>query len=208
MVIVTLGLKNMIMGALISRHTHSQHAKNGKGSSLGPVKKMLWGLLPMWARRLPPLEWLTFRAMSLLEPSDKMKMHQSYPIINLNLALIAPLVAPHLTVIDGYEAMEGNGPTHGEPVPLRLALASADALAADVVGAKLMGFDVDEIGYLSYCKRVGIGHGDLSQIEIIGNATLADCARQFRPHDNYQRQRRWHLPEADQVLLHSLTEAA
>jgi uncharacterized protein (DUF362 family) len=127
-------------------------------------------------------------------------MHQSYPVINLNLALLAPLVAPQLAVIDGFEAMEGNGPTHGTPVPMRLALASTDALAADVVGAALMGFDVDEVGYLHYCKMMGLGSGDLAQIAIVGNTTLADCTRQFRPHDAIRRQRRWRLPDAQEYL--------
>ena len=121
-------------------------------------------------------------------------------VINLNLALIAPVVVPHLSVVDAYDAMKGEGPTKGEPVPLRLALASADALAADVVGSALMGFDVDEIGYLSYCKQIGLGNGDLSQIDIVGNATLVHCARPFRPHPSYHQQRRWQLPDTGRYL--------
>ncbi len=199
-VIVTLSLKNMIMGTLISHHVRASSSSNGDGRSWGQVKKLLWRLVPLWVRRLPPMEWMQFWAMSTLEPSDKMKMHQSYPVINLNLALLAPLVAPQLAVIDGFEAMEGNGPTHGTPVPMRLALASTDALAADVVGAALMGFDVDEVGYLHYCRVMGLGSGDLAQIGIVGNTTLADCARQFRPHDAIRRQRRWRLPDAQAYL--------
>lgn len=199
-VIVSLSLKNMIMGSLISRFTHAQHTKCSHGLDLTAVKKALRSLVPMWMRRLPPVEWLQFRAMSMLQPSDKMKMHQSYPIMNLNLALIAPTVAPHLAVIDGFEAMEGNGPTQGSPVPLHLALASTDTLAADVVGTALMGFEADDVGYLYYCKSLGLGQGDLTQIRIMGNATLEDCARQFRPHDTYRRQRRWQLPNAGSYL--------
>jgi uncharacterized protein (DUF362 family) len=199
-VIVTLSIKNIVMGSLISRFTHRQRSDNGHEISFGKVSKVLWRLVPMWVRRLPPAEWLTFRAMSYLEPSDKMKMHQSYPVLNLNLALIAPLVRPHLAVIDGFEAMEGDGPSGGDPVPLRLALASTDALAADVTGAALMGFDADEVGYLHYCKQMGLGTGDPAQIEIVGNATPAECARQFRPHHAIHRQHRWRLPNAEQYL--------
>ncbi len=199
-VMVTLSLKNMIMGTLISRHTHARPATNADGPGLGAVKRMLWRSIPLWVRRLPPIEWLQFRAMSTLEPSDKMKMHQSYPVINLNLALLAPLVAPHLAVIDGFEAMEGNGPSNGTPVPLRLALAGADALAADTVGTALMGFDVDQVGYLHYCKKMNLGSGDLERIDIVGNAELADCVRPFRPHQAIDRQRRWKLPQADRYL--------
>lgn len=199
-VIVTLSLKNMIMGALISRFTHGQPSHNGSKLSIGTLSKALWQAVPTWVRRLPPAEWLTFRAMSWLEPSDKMKMHQSYPVMNLNLALLAPLVAPHLAVIDGFEAMEGNGPTDGTPVPLRLALASTDPLAADVVGTTLMGFEPDAVGYLHYCKSSNLGVGHLADIEIVGNARLADCVRPFRPHDSVHRQRRWHLASAEDYL--------
>jgi uncharacterized protein (DUF362 family) len=199
-VIVTLSLKNMIMGALISRFTHCRPSSNGSRFNFGAISKVLWRMVPLWVRHLPPAEWMTFRAMSTLEPSDKMKMHQSYPVINLNLALLAPLVVPHLSVIDGFEAMEGNGPTEGDPVPWRTALASTDALAVDVVAAALMGFDADEVGYLHYCKRMGLGVGDLDQIQIVGNTTMADCARQFRPHDTVHRQKRWRLSQAEKYL--------
>ncbi len=198
-VIATLSLKNMIMGALISRFTHAPASKKGR-VDLGAVSQVLWRHIPLWVRRLPPAEWMTFRVMSTLEPSDKMKMHQSYPIMNLNLARLAPYVVPHLAVIDAFEAMEGNGPTGGTAVRLGLALVSTDALAADVVGAALMGFDADEIGYLHYCKRIGLGTGDLAQIKLVGNTTLADCTRPFRPHHAIRRQRRWQLPQAGDYL--------
>jgi hypothetical protein len=73
-------------------------------------------------------------------------------------------------------------------------------LAADVVGTTLMGFDPDTVGYLHYCKATNIGVGDLARIEIVGNARLADCVRAFRPHDSIDRQRRWHLPAAQDYL--------
>lgn len=212
-VIVTLSLKNIIMGSLISHFTHAGPADNGHNGSnplkaaFGNVSQFLWRLVPAGVRRLPPAEWLEFRAMSNLEPSDKMKMHQSYPVINLNLALLAPRVSPHLAVIDAFEAMEGNGPSHGTPVPLHLALASSDALAADVVGTTLMGFDADEVGYLYYCKQMGLGAGSLDEIKVVGNTSLAECARKFQPHERYARQRRWHLARVDRYLPLAASEA-
>jgi uncharacterized protein (DUF362 family) len=197
-VIVTLGLKNMIMGALISRH--SQPRTNGNRSPVAATKKLLLRTVPRWVRRLPPVEWLQFRAMSSLEPSDKMKMHQSYPVINLNLALLAPFVAPHLSVIDAFEAMEGDGPTEGTAVPLHVAVSSTDALAADTVGSALMGVDIGEVGYLSYCRQLGLGVGDLERIELVGNTALADCAHPFRPHHAVHRQRQWRSARVEQFL--------
>ncbi len=199
-VIVTLSLKNMIMGSLISRLSHSIPSQNGNSSPMRKVSQALWRLMPQWVRGLPPAEWLEFRAMSAQQSSDKMKMHQSYPVINLNLALLAPLVVPHLAVIDGYEAMEGNGPSAGTLVPWRLALASTDALAADVVGTTLMGFSIDNVGYLNYCRQMGLGVGDLSQIEIVGNASVVDCTRLFQPHTTYHRQLGWKMRQSEKYL--------
>jgi len=196
-VIATLSIKNMVMGSLISRHAHGTRP-HSRLPNLGLLQKLLWRLVPSWVQRLPPAEWLQFRAMSSLEPSDKMKMHQSYPLINLNLALLTPRVIPHLAVIDGFEGMEGNGPTEGTAVPLRLALVSTDALAADLAGVYLMGFD--SVGYLHHCAKLGMGTGDLAAVDVVGNASLASCRRPFRPHDTYTRQSRWQMPGAEQVL--------
>jgi hypothetical protein len=63
-----------------------------------------------------------------------------------------------------------------------------------------MGFDPDEVGYLHYCKRIGLGVGDLTGIEIVGNSTLDTCTRPFQPHDTYHRQRLWKLPQVEQYL--------
>ena len=48
-------------------------------------------------------------------------------------------------MIDGFRAMEGNGPCNGTPVDARLALASLDPLAMDTLATKLMGFDPRQI---------------------------------------------------------------
>jgi uncharacterized protein (DUF362 family) len=205
-VTVTLALKNMIMGSLISRFKH-QPASHRHRVSLGKISQVLWRMVPQFVRRLPPAEWAQFRVMSTLEPSDKMKMHQSYPVINLNLALLAPIVKPHLAIIDAYEAMEGDGPTEGTPVPLHLALASTDALAADLVGTALMGFDPNEVGYLHYCTKNSLGASTLDEIEIVGDATLEQVARPFRPHTTHRRQRRWHLSGADRYLAQMAKQA-
>jgi uncharacterized protein (DUF362 family) len=205
-VIVTLSLKNMIMGSLISRFTHGRMAgpnsgQDGNGLNLGKVKKTLWRMIPDRVRKSAAFEQMQSFAFTRLEPSDKMKMHQSRQVMNLNLALVAPAVTPHLAIIDGFEAMEGNGPTEGDLVPWRLAVASTDGLAADTVVATMMGFDVDEIGYLHYCRMMGVGVADLANIQIVGNTSLSDCTRSVRPHETYRRQRRWHLPQADRYLL-------
>jgi uncharacterized protein (DUF362 family) len=131
---------------------------------------------------------------------SKSSIHQGYPAMNVNLYLMAKHVAPHLSVIDGYTAMEGNGPVGGATVDLRLAIASTDFLAADAVAARIMGFDVDQIGYLYYCMIKGLGVGDIDRMEILGDR-IKDCiGRPFRPHSGYKRQSQWHVNGVERYL--------
>jgi uncharacterized protein (DUF362 family) len=189
-VIVTLSLKNMVMGSLISDHA------NG-GGTLGLLR---WAadIVPKPIKQLPFVENMKGR-MASGSGSDKMAMHQGYPVINLNLAKVAPLVAPHLAVIDGFAGMEGEGPNFGDPVGWHLAIASTDFLAADVLTAWLMGFEPADIGYLVYVGRLGLGVSDLVAIEVVG-ASAADCRRPFRPNSTTSEQRHWRSAAVERLL--------
>jgi uncharacterized protein (DUF362 family) len=94
------------------------------------------------------------------------------------------------TVIDGYEGMEGNGPSDGVLVPSRLAIASTDYIAADRVGVAVMGIDPSWVGYLRFCAQCGLGQYDLTKIDIRG-AKLVDVTRKYRMSDEIQRALRW-----------------
>ena len=139
-------------------------------------------------------------AMGSLVGGDKSALHQGYPATNLNLYTLAKYIAPNLSIIDGYQAMQGDGPTHGEPVDLRLAIASTDFLAADAVATTIMGFQLSEIGYLAHCHQGGLGEGDRERMEIVGNVTLKECIRPFKPHQSYPQQLAWKIPEVERLL--------
>lgn len=70
-----------------------------------------------------------------------------------------------VAIVDGVTAMEGDGPTHGAPVAMHVVLAGMDAVAVDAVGATLMGFDPQDIGYLVYCSEQGLGVIDMAKID-------------------------------------------
>lgn len=63
---------------------------------------------------------------------------------------------PDLSVIDGFEGMEHNGPVGGKPVDHKVAVVSTDWLAADRVATELMGFDFNKVGYLSFSAKAGL----------------------------------------------------
>ncbi len=166
LVLVTLSIKNTVMGSLVNR-------------------RLVAGQERQVDRR-----------------NDKVSMHQGYPMININLALLAPLVWPHLSVLDGFEAMEGAGPSYGSPVAWRVAMAGSDTMAVDALATHLMGFEVDEVGYLHHCAQLGLGCADLEGIEVLGNAAVQTVRRSFKPHPSHRRQRRWKHPEASRLLQH------
>ena len=100
------------------------------------------------------------------------------------------------TVLDGWEGMEGNGPTAGTAVPSRIAVASTDYVAADRVGVEVMGINPDWIGYLNFCAQSGLGQNDLTQIEIRG-PKLADVTKKYAMHKDLERELRWMGPMTD-----------
>jgi len=120
--------------------------------------------------------------------SDKSIVHGGgFKGIHYNLYDLAPRLHPHLSVIDGFEGMEGNGPNSGTPVNHRVCVASTDWLAADRVAVELMGVDFAKIGYLNYCAQAGFGMADLGKIEITGES-IKDHIKPYRLHDNIEKQ--------------------
>lgn len=122
--------------------------------------------------------------MNDYKTSDKFNMHlgphgEPNDILHFNMFHMAQHVYPDLAVIDGFTGMEGDGPSRGTPVDSRVALASVDPLAADVLGARLMGFDSKKIVYLSAMTDAGMGQGNLDKIKVLGDR-VEDCSYRFK----------------------------
>ena len=110
--------------------------------------------------------------------------------ININLAMLAPLLHPSLSVIDGFEGMEGDGPISGTRVDHRVCVVSTDYLAADTVGANLMGIDPADIGYLTYLAAAKMGETDLAKMEILGEP-VAKFAKKYKLAPSIENQLKW-----------------
>lgn len=121
---------------------------------------------------------------------DKVLVHQGYREINHNIAEIADLVWPDLSVIDGLIGMEGDGPIDGNPIDVGIAISSIDPLAADRVACEVMGVDVNKVGYLHYCSEKDLGESDLEKIDVRGQ-NLNECIRPFRVHSMVEEQYKW-----------------
>jgi uncharacterized protein (DUF362 family) len=77
---------------------------------------------------------------------------------------LAGVIRPAYAIVDGIVAMEGDGPINGSPVEMGTLIFADDPVAADAVGAGLMGFDVEEVPYLKEAGRF-LGQADPEAIE-------------------------------------------
>jgi uncharacterized protein (DUF362 family) len=81
------------------------------------------------------------------------------------IAAMARRFPIHVAVTVGHPAMIGTGPLGGHTVETGLAIASTDPLAADVVGAKLLGFQVQAVRHLWEAGRLGVGETEIDKME-------------------------------------------
>ena len=112
--------------------------------------------------------------------------------MNYSMAITAKKLSTNwgAALIDGFEGMEGNGPSSGTPVPMHVAIASPDFLAADRVALETMGIPPHAVGYLQYAAQLGTGQFDLAKIDIRGERP--ESVRQvFKLHDSVQQQLDW-----------------
>jgi len=104
--------------------------------------------------------------------------HRHHLVVNEAIADINRAAPPAFGVMDATLCMEGNGPKTGRPRRMDLVLASADPVALDAVGARIMGFDPAAIKHLERAQAAGLGTRDAAAITVEG--TLPRAAP-FRP---------------------------
>jgi uncharacterized protein (DUF362 family) len=70
--------------------------------------------------------------------------------------------------MDGTVCGDGAGPRTMNPVVNNYILAGADQVAIDAVSAKMMGYDPLKIKFIKLAHDRGLGCGDVSQLDIVG----------------------------------------
>lgn len=120
---------------------------------------------------------------SMVVPRSPFGLHARWPSVHTGYAQAHRTLADvyrehpaHAAFIDGRDAMEGNGPISGTRVELDWAVGSLDPVAADAVAAWLMGFEVEEIGYLVTLRDAGWTIDPL-EMEIVGAPDWRDLRR-------------------------------
>jgi uncharacterized protein (DUF362 family)/ferredoxin len=89
----------------------------------------------------------------LVGQENKKKTHYNLArnIVHLNRYL-----NPHLHIVDGLIAMEGNGPSDGRPVRMDTIIAGTDPYFLDMVCAELVGMPFREVPYLRVAEELGL----------------------------------------------------
>lgn len=77
-------------------------------------------------------------------------------------------LAPRLCVVDAVTAMEGNGPSGGNPRFVGALISSRSPYAADVLAARLMGISAGDIPMLKNAVDRGLCPGSAEQLDIVG----------------------------------------
>jgi uncharacterized protein (DUF362 family) len=105
------------------------------------------------------------------------RRHWTHPVIHdtlVDLLAIQQKIHPGIfAVMDGTFAGDGPGPRCMIPHVKNVSLASADQVAIDAVAARMMGFDPMSIRFIRLAHERGLGCGDPSQIEIVGDVDAA-----------------------------------
>lgn len=124
---------------------------------------------------------------------NRLKIHKG-KYIHQVITSIARYAFSDLVVIDGTVGMEGDGPVgKGTKKIAGWTISSFDALAADSLAAYLMGFNIDDIGYLNLLRTQDYGLlYPKDEIQILGERP-EKLVNPFKPHKNFEKQRRWRI---------------
>ncbi|MBN2594097.1 MAG: DUF362 domain-containing protein [Sedimentisphaerales bacterium] len=76
---------------------------------------------------------------------------------------------PALTIIDAVTAMDGPGPIQGRARPLGWLIGGTDPIACEIICAKLVDIEPDDIPIIKTAKQLGFGCSDAAKITIAGD---------------------------------------
>ena len=130
-------------------------------------------------------------------PSHKNRGYHHGHELHRLLADFYLVVRPDYTLIDGTHAVfNGHYPLRtflSESLDsLNILIGGTDTLATDVVGAKVLGYTIDEVNHLILVRDDGVGNGNLSQIEVKGD--LSRFTKKY-PCDIYNK-----MPEDVRII--------
>ncbi len=109
--------------------------------------------------------------------ASKGSMHAGLSLSE-NIADLASVLRPRLSIIDGIVAGEGHE-TSGNPVEMNLVVAGTDPVAVDAVGAAIMGILPSDVKHLVLAEQKRLGTCNLEQITVLGEP-IENVRKKFR----------------------------
>jgi len=98
--------------------------------------------------------------------------------LDYKLALMAKLLDPKITIVDGLYGLNEHGPMFGKPVRMDLILTSNNVVVADALGAMIIGIPLKKARHILIAEREGIGTTNLEDVRI--NVDWRLYRRQFQ----------------------------
>lgn len=124
-------------------------------------------------------------------------------LVDLNMK-----IRPRLCIMDGIVAMDGNGPTSGDPVPMKLILMGTDPVAVDSVFCHLVHLKPELVPTNVYGEKMGLGTWREENIRILtpgGEISMAEAVKQYGNPDyrvDRRKQRKNIWNKLDFVMKH------
>ena len=95
-------------------------------------------------------------------------------------------IGPKLHIMDGIVAMEGNGPTSGDPVQMNVLLASTDPVALDTVFCHLIDLKPELVptNVIGTQQKLGTSNeGDITIVMPEGESSFEEAVKRFGKAD-------------------------
>jgi uncharacterized protein (DUF362 family) len=108
----------------------------------------------------------------MIDIASRKKCHNIDPVKDLHfmVAKLANKIPPNFTLLDGIYTNERGPNVDGTMHRSNLLIASADVLSADMVGAKVLGFEPDDVPHLVHAAKSTKRPLDLSDVEVVGES--------------------------------------
>ena len=108
--------------------------------------------------------------------ASKGSMHRGN--LSKNIADLASILTPSISVVDGIIAGEGHE-TSGDPIEMNLVIAGTDPVAVDTAGAAVMCIAPADVKHPRFAEKKGLGTCNLDEITILGEP-IEKVKRKFR----------------------------
>jgi uncharacterized protein (DUF362 family) len=93
--------------------------------------------------------------MGLASKMDRVMMHKMG--LEKLIASLGRLCEPDISILEGFPAMEDNGPHHGTPRGLDLIIAGDNMVELDSFTAGILGYDSGAIKHIRHAEELGVG---------------------------------------------------